>query len=137
MLQSQIDLLETETNSLESQIDMLETETNSLEINNNLLEGEVVLLEKQVDFLKTLHNITSIYHEKIYDHLGAIFILRKGVLRLFRATRPLCKDISLHKVRENCHFLDHPPTPMSLRNIKMAPCTKKISKMLTKRIQKY
>ena len=24
------------------------------------------------------------------------------------------------KVRENCHFLDHPPTPMSLRNIKMA-----------------
>ena len=69
MLQSQIDGLETETNSLESQIDVLETETNSLEINNNLLEGEVVLLEKQVDFLKTLHNITSIYHEKIYDHL--------------------------------------------------------------------
>ena len=27
----------------------------------------------------------------------------------------------LHKVRENCHFLDHPPTPISLRNIKMAP----------------
>ena len=27
----------------------------------------------------------------------------------------------LHKVRENCHFLDHPPTPVSLRNIKMAP----------------
>ena len=33
----------------------------------------------------------------------------------------LHKDISLHKIRENCHFLDHPPTPMSLRNIKMAP----------------
>ena len=28
---------------------------------------------------------------------------------------------SLHKVRENCHFLDHPPTPLPLRNIKMAP----------------
>ena len=32
------------------------------------------------------------------------------------------KDIfSIHKVRENWHFLDHPPTPMSLRNKKMAP----------------
>ena len=27
----------------------------------------------------------------------------------------------LHKVRENCHFLDHPSTLISLRNIKMAP----------------
>ena len=27
----------------------------------------------------------------------------------------------LCKVRENCHFLDHQPTPMSLGNIKMAP----------------
>ena len=25
------------------------------------------------------------------------------------------------KVRKYCHFLDHPPTPMSLHNIKMAP----------------
>ena len=31
------------------------------------------------------------------------------------------RTFSLHKVRENCHFLDHPPTPMPLRNIKMAP----------------
>ena len=31
------------------------------------------------------------------------------------------KPFSLHKVRENCHFLDHQPTPISLRNIKMAP----------------
>ena len=31
------------------------------------------------------------------------------------------RTFSLHKVRENCHFIDHPPTPMSLRNIKMAP----------------
>ena len=30
------------------------------------------------------------------------------------------RTFSLHKVRENCHFLDHPPTPMSLRNKKMA-----------------
>ena len=30
----------------------------------------------------------------------------------------------LHKVRENCHFLDHPPTPIPLRNIKMAPYKK-------------
>ena len=28
---------------------------------------------------------------------------------------------TLHKVRENCHFLDHPPTPIALRNIKMVP----------------
>ena len=34
---------------------------------------------------------------------------------------PYIMTFSLHKVRENCHFLDHPPTPMSLRNIKMAP----------------
>jgi hypothetical protein len=27
---------------------------------------------------------------------------------------------------ENCHFLDHPPTPISLRNIKMAPNYKSI-----------
>ena len=31
----------------------------------------------------------------------------------------------LHKVRENRNFLDHPPTPMSLRNIKMAPNSRK------------
>ena len=30
------------------------------------------------------------------------------------------RTFSLHKIRENCHFLDHPPTPMSLRNKKMA-----------------
>ena len=32
------------------------------------------------------------------------------------------RAFSLHKVRKNCNFLDHPPppTPMSLRNIKMA-----------------
>ena len=31
------------------------------------------------------------------------------------------RTFSLHKVRKNFHFLDNPPTPMSLRNIKMAP----------------
>ena len=34
------------------------------------------------------------------------------------------RTFSLDKVRENCHFLDHPPTPRSLRNIKMAPIYK-------------
>ena len=34
---------------------------------------------------------------------------------------PYVRTFSLHKVRENCHFLDHPPTAMSLRNIKMTP----------------
>ena len=34
------------------------------------------------------------------------------------------RTFSLHKVRENCPFLDHPPTPTSLRNIKMAPNSK-------------
>ena len=36
------------------------------------------------------------------------------------------RTCSLHKVRESCHFLDHPPTPMSLRNIKMTPRAKTI-----------
>ena len=55
-------------------------------------------------------------------HLGTIFILRKGVLRLFSNHPPTyVRTFSLHKVRENSNFLDHPPTPMSLRNIKMAP----------------
>ena len=31
------------------------------------------------------------------------------------------RTFSLHKVRKNCHFLYHPPTLMSLRNLKMAP----------------
>ena len=31
------------------------------------------------------------------------------------------RTFSLHKVRENCHFQDQSPTPISLRNIKMAP----------------
>ena len=56
--------------------------------------------------------------------LGAIFILRKGVLRFFEPPTYV-RTFSLHKVRENCHFLDHPPTPMSLRNIKMAPYRKR------------
>ena len=30
------------------------------------------------------------------------------------------RTFPLSKVKENCHFQDHPPTPMSLRNIKMA-----------------
>ena len=33
---------------------------------------------------------------------------------------------SLHKVRENWHFLHHPPKPMPLRNIKMAPNLKRL-----------
>ena len=28
---------------------------------------------------------------------------------------------TLHKVRENCHFIDHPPTLIASRNIKMVP----------------
>ena len=61
---------------------------------------------------------------RLLSWLGAIFILRKGVLRLFWTTHLLLRTFSLHKVRENSHFLDHPPTPMSLRNIKMAPYSK-------------
>ena len=35
---------------------------------------------------------------------------------------PSCiRVFSSHKVRGNCHFLDHPPTPMPLSNIKMVP----------------
>ena len=49
-----------------------------------------------------------------FDKLGTIFILRKGVLRLFRTTHSLRKDIFIT-------FCDHPPTSMPLRNIKMVP----------------
>ena len=54
-------------------------------------------------------------HRHIFDHecllsvlKGANFILRKAFHYI-------------KYVRENCHFLDQPPTPMSLRNIEMAP----------------
>ena len=46
-------------------------------------------------------------------------------VRVFRGflepPTPYVRTFSLHEVRENCHFLDHPPTPMSLRDIKEAP----------------
>ena len=41
---------------------------------------------------------------------------------------------TVHKVRENCHFLDHPPTPMSLRDIKMAP---NVDFMLRQKIENF
>ena len=48
--------------------------------------------------------------------LGAFFILRKGVLGLFRTTYPsYVRTFSLHKVSDNWHFLNHPSTSMSLR----------------------
>ena len=72
-----------------------------------------------------------------FSELGAIFILRKGVLRLFWTTHLLYKDMSLHKVRENCHFLDRPPTPMSLRNIKMAPWTTKKLKIFNQGFSRW
>ena len=43
------------------------------------------------------------------------------VLENFSEPLTHLRTFLLHKVRENCHFLDHPPTPMSLRNIKIAP----------------
>ena len=55
---------------------------------------------------------------QLFSALGAIFILRKGFLN---HAPTYVRTLQLHKVRKNCHFLDHPPTPMSLRNIKMAP----------------
>ena len=56
----------------------------------------------------------------------------------FEPPSHLRKDILLHKVRENCHFLDHPPTPLSLRNIKMAPWLecKKVQYLLDKIMEK-
>ena len=39
-------------------------------------------------------------------------------------TEGFVRTFSLHKVRENCQFLDHPPTLMSLHNIKIAPYLK-------------
>ena len=53
--------------------------------------------------------------------LGTIFLLRNGVEIFLNHPPTYVRTFSLHKLRENCHFLDHPPTPMSLRNIKMAP----------------
>ena len=50
------------------------------------------------------------------------FYITQGCFEPFLNHPPTyIRTFSLHKVRENCHFLDHPPTPMSLRNIKMAP----------------
>ena len=37
------------------------------------------------------------------------------------STKYHVRTFSLRKVRENCHFLDHPPTTMTLHNIKMVP----------------
>ena len=61
-------------------------------------------------------------------HQGKHYVLRghlyitQGCFEVFLNHPPTyVRTFSLHKVRENCHFLDHPPTPMSLRNIKMAP----------------
>ena len=55
------------------------------------------------------------------SHKGPFLNYVRVFWAFFKPSTHLHKDISLHKVRENCHFLNHPPTPMSLRNIKMAP----------------
>ena len=58
----------------------------------------------------------------LINRLRSIYKLRKGVLGLFRKPPThLLKTFSLHKVRENCHLLDHLPTAMPLHNIKMVP----------------
>ena len=52
----------------------------------------------------------------------ADFYVTQGCFEAFLNHPPTyVRTFSLHKLRENCHFLDHPPTPISLRNIKMAP----------------
>ena len=56
-------------------------------------------------------------------HLKMYIILRISWGFLEPPTRHV-RTFSLYKVRENwenCHFLDHPPTLMTLRNIKMVP----------------
>ena len=55
------------------------------------------------------------------SHLGAIFMLRLCFEAFLNHPPTYVRTFSLHKVRENWHLLDHPPTRMSLRNIKMAP----------------
>ena len=73
---------------------------------------------KEIFCLQWLNSKYSELHLWIRGH----FLYYIRVFRaFFEPPTHLHKDISLHKVRETCHFLDHPPTPMSLRNIKMAP----------------
>ena len=42
-------------------------------------------------------------------------------MAFFEPPTSYVKTFSVYKVRENCHFENHPTTPMSLRNIKMVP----------------
>ena len=53
--------------------------------------------------------------------LSTIVILRKGVLAFFESPTCYIRTFSVHKVRGNCHFLNHLPNPMSLCNIKIFP----------------
>ena len=62
--------------------------------------------------------------KKIYfpSKLRVHLYITKGCFESFLNHPPTyVRTFSLHKERENCHFLDHPTTHMTLRNIKMAP----------------
>jgi hypothetical protein len=64
-----------------------------------------------------VHPVYLIWEYCLLMKLGTIYILRKGTLVLFRPLPlPYVNTFSLHEVIENCHFLNHHPSPMSLRN---------------------
>ena len=62
---------------------------------------------------------------QIHLHKGPSLYYVRVFWGFFNHPPTYVRTFSLDKVRENCHFLDQPPTPMSLRNIKMAPNQKK------------
>ena len=62
--------------------------------------------------------------EKVEIDLGASIYYVRVFWSFLEPPNHYIRPFLLHKVRENCHFLDHPPTPISLRNIKMAPYAK-------------
>jgi hypothetical protein len=87
-------------------------------LGSKYLRGRVALVGLSLIFCVQSTSEKKYCNWKIWykrDHL----ILRKGVLGLFWTT--YIRTFSLHKVRKNSHFLNHPLTPRPLRKIKIVP----------------
>ena len=85
--------------------------------------GKLLVQRKANDLIFILIHFKMRWVE--FFSLGAIFILCKGCFEAFFNHPPTyVRKFSLHIVRENWQFLDHPATPMSVHNIKIAPYTR-------------
>ena len=58
---------------------------------------------------------------QIHLHKGPSLYYVRVFWGFFNHPPTYVRTFSLDKVRENCHFLNHTPTPVSLRSIKRAP----------------